>query len=104
MRDQQHDHNAAAHGNSDLRLPGLIQAQGRGVKKDTQPLSVQLTVQELCMRQIALVAVKSVILHAKLHLIACVFNRFGKPVTNKDVMPIRWHRLKQKKSSKNFSE
>ena len=92
MRDQQHDHNAAAHGNSDLRLPGLIQTQGRGVKKDTQPLSVQLTVQELCMRQIALVAVKSVILHAKLHLIACVFNRFGKPVTNKDVMPNLMHR------------
>jgi hypothetical protein len=53
---------ATAHGNSDLRLPGLIQAQGRGVKKDIQPLSVQLAVQELCMRQIALVAVKSVIL------------------------------------------
>ena len=41
---------------------------------------------------------------SKLYLIACVFSRFGKPVTNKDVMPIRWHRFKQKKSSKNFSE
>jgi uncharacterized protein YutD len=69
MRDQQHDYNAASHGNSDLRLPGLIQAQGRGVKKDTQPLSVQLTVQELCMRQIALVAVKSVILQLRANYI-----------------------------------
>ncbi len=62
MRDQQHDHNAAAHGNSDLRLPGLVQAQGHGIKKDIQPLGTQLTVQEICMRQIALVAVKSIIL------------------------------------------